>query len=325
MRPRSRTTIAEVFSIAATVLALTAPAPWAIAKEPVAGCGPAAALVERLRNALVLATVHRARGSSLAAFEVMLVNARTFARDSAAAGCGMLAPWMTRALGRADAAPDALGASLELEQGYGAVISAAVTGRLPGDKSAVKLLPVAESAEYGEGCPDIFQISRRLAGAPETLLERITAVLKDLRERPRCAKLRQFLENAPRSRLVLVVESIRLDEPDTLASTKNPIAGCPELPMVMERLALAIAVGAPLFNRGDHEACRRHYDSVIQNLTDEVIPAARCPGVRTELANARADATRASTPGEAAWALRRGFDRIANSVGGRADDQDDGK
>jgi serine protease Do len=79
---------------------------------------------------------------------------------------------------------------------------------------------------------------------------------------------------------------------------------------VVERIAGAITVGAPLYNKGDQAGCRDLYRRVARALRDELIPAGRCPAARAELDAALTAAAQASDVSDAAWALRRGFDRI---------------
>ena len=91
-------------------------------------------------------------------------------------------------------------------------------------------------------------------------------------------------------------------------------ARCPELPLVLDRLTAVVRAGSALYNKGDHEACRRRSASAARALTDEVIPPHRCPVIRRTLNTALVEAAAAGTADDAAWALRRGFDRIAGSV-----------
>jgi hypothetical protein len=110
------------------------------------------------------------------------------------------------------------------------------------------------------------------------------------------------------------VDALLLDEIQASPSASNPIARCPELPVVLERLGGAINLGAPLFNKGDHDACRRLYERTARELLGPLIPAGRCPVVRKELEGALSEASTSASVGDAAWALRRGFDRIAGSL-----------
>jgi hypothetical protein len=262
---------------------------------------------------MLIASLHRARGSSIAAYEVLRTNAAAFLREGEGRGCGALPALFRRTLERADAAPAALEASIELDLGYAAALGLAVAGRFPSEVITPKRVDVPESAQYGDDCPDLFALVRRLDGPAGSAAERSARVLADLRARPRCPAVKSALEGASADDLAAAIDAVVLDELRT-ASDSNPIARCPELPVVLDRLSAVINVGAPLYNSGDHEGCRRLYEGAARALTDEVIPAGRCPAVRRELATARSEAAQAATPTDAAWALRHGFDRITRAV-----------
>jgi hypothetical protein len=168
---------------------------------------------------------------------------------------------------------------------------------------------VPESAHYGDDCPDLFRLRQRLEGPAATLPARANALLDELRATHHCGQLQALLGRA-RVDLARALDSVRLDEPDD-PDSGNPMVRCPELPIVLERLGAAVASGAPLFNRGDREGCRRLYEGAARVVRDRIIPVARCPVVRGELDSALNEAASATDAGEAAWALRRGFDRIS--------------
>jgi hypothetical protein len=212
-----------------------------------------------------------------------------------------------------------------------AVLSVALTGSTSDQDVTAKLIDVGESIEYGAGCPDLFPLVRRLTAAAsgpgpprpppsEELATRVNELLGQLRAPPRCPAVTRLLESAVQHEraqtkgmtgaLAHAVDSLRLDEPEQSVDLQNPVARCPELPLVIERIAAAIRVGAPLYNKGDHAACRDLYRRVARALRDEAIPPGRCPAARTELDAALTAAAQASDPSDAAWALRRGFDRI---------------
>src|SRR5262249_21182184 len=107
------------------------------------------------------------------------------------------------------------------------------------------------------------------------------------------------------------LDSLRLDEADEPGAEDTPLVRCPELPMVLERIGAAINVGAPLYNKGDKAGCRDLYQSTARSLRDEVSPAGRCPAVRAELDSALTAAASATSPEDAAWALRHSFDHIS--------------
>jgi hypothetical protein len=302
----------RAWAAAAVLLSLLPAAPSA-AKEHAAGCTQLLPLIERLRTTMVLASVHRARGSSLAAYQVMRINAAALLADPDARSCGAFTQVLDRAVSRATRTATAADASLELDLGYASALALAVAGELPGGTLTAKQLDVPESAVYAENCPDLLAIVRRLEAATPPLPARAAAVLADLKERPRCDRVKELLESRP-DRLPAAVDALLLDEQQASPSANNPIARCPELPLVLERLAGAINIGAPLYNKGDQDGCRRLYEKTARDLLGPVIPAGRCPVVRKELEGALTEAGRSSTVGDAAWALRRGFDRIAGSL-----------
>lgn len=297
----------------AVLAGLLAAAPSALAKEHASGCSALTAVVERVRNTMVLASVHRTRGSSLAAYQVLRINADSLVKDPAVRACGVMGRFLEVALRRSAGASTAAAASSELDLGYTAALALALSGRAPLDTIAAKQSEVPESAQYGDDCPDFLAIVRRLEAPGTALAQRAADVLADLRARPRCEEVRRLLDT-PGQPLGPAVDALVLDEAQQSPSADNPIARCPELPVVLDRLTAAIRVGAPLYNRGDHEGCRRLYASTAKALAEEVIPVHRCPVIRRTLATALAEASTASTADEAAWALRRGFDRIAGSV-----------
>jgi hypothetical protein len=285
----------------------------ALAKEHGSGCGALPAVVERVRNTLLLASVHRTRGSSLAAYQVLRINADSLVHDPAVRPCGALGQFLEVALRRAAGSDTAAAASSELDLGFTAALALAVAGRAPPDTIAAKKVDVPESAQYGENCPDFLAIVRRLETPGAPLGERVAAVLRDLQAHPRCEDVRRLLD-APADLLAPAVDALVLDEAQQSPSADNPIARCPELPLVLDRLTAAVRTGVPLFNKGDHEGCRRVYAAAARALSDQVIPPHRCPVIRQTLSIAMAESGAAATADEAAWALRRGFDRIAGSV-----------
>jgi hypothetical protein len=299
-------------AVVLTLILALASAPRAIeAKEHTAACAALPALLERLRGALMLAAFHRSRGSSLAAYEALRTGASGVARDGA--GCGVV-PWvLDRSLARAASESTAMAASLRLDLGIAAALSVALTGAMSDEDAAVKVLDVGESVEYGEGCPDVFRLVGRLGqGGDPALPSRARELAAELKASGRCSAVTRLLSAAgpAHDRLDHALDSLRLDEPDQSVDQESTLARCPELPMVLERLASAINVGAPLYNRGDRAGCRDLYRKTARALRDDLIPSGRCPAVRAELDSALTAAASASNPDEAAWALRHGFDHI---------------
>ena len=299
--------------LAVVTVLLAGSATAAHAKEHGAGCDDLSRVVDRVRNTLLLASVHRTRGSSLAAYQVMRLNADSLLKEPTTRQCGALAQFFQQALTRAGRADNALDASLELDLGYASVLALAVAGRLPPDAIATKRIDVPEAAQYGSDCPDLLKLVRRLEAPSPRLEERAAAVLADLRARPRCGEVKQALETKG-DLLATAVDALLLDEAPASPSADNPVARCPELPVVLDVVAAAIRQGAPLYNKGDHQGCQRIYEKTAHTLSDQVIPKQRCPMIRRTLARALSEASAAPTADEAAWALRRGFDRIAGAV-----------
>ncbi|HEV3031715.1 MAG TPA: hypothetical protein VG319_08715 [Polyangia bacterium] len=310
---RSRRGIVAAFLLLGPALAV---APRVPAKEHTAACPELAGMMARVRAGLQAASGQRLRGSSLGAYQVLRATAASMAHDSAGRRCGAVGPTLSVAVARADAAPTALDASLELDRGLDDVLSLATDGRLPQDVSPPKLLPVAEAALYGDGCPDLFPMTLRLDGPREGLRARVSAVLDDLRAHPRCAQIRRILERAAPERLGHAVDSIRLDEPDESDADSGLASRCPELPLVVDRLATAISVGAPQYNAGDAAACRHTYEVTASAIASQVIPEGRCPTVRTLLAAGLTRAKGAADDREAAWDLRHSFDAILSDEPG---------
>jgi len=317
-RPARRRLIALAGVAAAGALGASA---RLVAKEPTAACPELAGMMARVRVGLQAASGQRLRGSSLAAYQVLRATVASMAHDGGGRRCGAVGPTLTAALARAQAATTALDASLELDRGLDDVISLASDGRLPRDVAPPKLLPVGEAALYADGCPDLFALARKLDGPRADVRTRVDAVLADLRARPRCASVRRVLERAsPRDLedLAHAVDSVCLDEPEEADADAGLASRCPELPLVVDRLTSAIAVGAPLYNAGDAAACRRTYDETAAALSSSVIPAGRCPTVRALLAAGVARAKSAANENEAAWALRHAFDAILSEEPGRS-------
>lgn len=300
---------------------------WAVAgpaaaKEHTAACPELAAMVARVRTSLESASGQRLRGSSLGAYQVLLSTVSSMVRESDGQHCGALGRTLSSALRRANTSPTAMDASVELDLGIDAALSLATEGHLPFtvsppkvptvQRAAAQWIPVGEAAFYAEGCPDLFPLTLRLDGPPQDLPLRVKALLTDLDRRPRCARVRRVLQQAPAERLAHAVDSIRLDEPDETSSADDDdlTARCPELALVVERLASAIEIGAPEYNGGDAAACLATYQTAARAITTQIVGEARCPAVRSLLAIGLARAESAANANQAAWALRHSFDAI---------------
>jgi hypothetical protein len=296
----------------------------ALAKEHTASCPELGGMIGRVRASLEAAAGQRQRGSSMAAYQVLLSTVGSMVKDSAGQHCGALGSTLASAVRRASRSSTALDASIELDLGIDAALSLATEGHLPFISSPPKVpmvlplsptsspAPVGEAALYAQDCPDLFKLTLSLDGPRQSLATRVNGLLADLGAHPRCEKMRRLLAAAPADRLAHAVDSIRLDEPDEtpLSSQSDLLARCPELPLVVERLGAAIEVGAPQFNAGDAAGCLETYRTAARTITAEVVGEERCPGVRSALAIGLARAESAPSPAEAAWAMRHSFDAI---------------
>jgi hypothetical protein len=291
------------------------------AKEHAASCDEIPGMIVRVRATLEAAMYQRHRGSSLGAYQVLHSTTVSMAGDAQRSGCGALGATLATALRRAGSARTALEASVELDVGLETSLSLAMSGRPPLSSSPPKLPPVAEAAIYGAECPDLYPVTLRLEGPPEGLATRVSTLLADLRDHPRCERVRRLLEGTKKDRLNEAVDSIRLDEPDPMpADDANPLHRCPEFPIVFERLSSAIAVGAPRYNAGDADGCRRLYEETARKLAGDVIARGRCPVVRGLLEAGLAGAAASSDASDAAWALRRSFDAVLEGPRSRKSD-----
>src|SRR5687767_772775 len=223
------------------LLAVAWPARPAVAKEHTAGCDNLPVLVTRVRAGLDASNHHRRRGSSLGTYQVLRSTAASVVEDAGKGEqCGALGGTVRFAVDRARRSLSAAEATAELDIGFESALALVAIGRSGQGPALSKVPPIGEAVEWGQDCPDIFPLTLRLEGPTGTLAERVKQVLADLRTRPRCGRVRQLLERARRDELAHVVESIRLDEPDAEPSSGDVLARCPELPLVVERLATAI-------------------------------------------------------------------------------------
>jgi serine protease Do len=84
-----------------------------------------------------------------------------------------------------------------------------------------------------------------------------------------------------------------------------------ELKMVITELDNAIKVGAPLFNKGDHEGCFKLYEKTALDVSGKM---KSCPGVKQTLLTGIQMATQSAGFNEKAWALRHAFDKVFSAV-----------
>lgn len=109
----------------------------------------------------------------------------------------------------------------------------------------------------------------------------------------------------------IVVDGVRIVRkipihPDTI------FTGC-EATAVADAVAAidsAIKVGAPLYNRGDHEGCFRIYEATSTRLE----AGSSCKGIRDAFGAGLLRVSTLAAPAEKAWALRDAFDGLLGAV-----------
>jgi hypothetical protein len=91
------------------------------------------------------------------------------------------------------------------------------------------------------------------------------------------------------------------------------LAGCTaeDVEAAFTGISDAIQIGAPLYNKGDHQGCFDTYQATALKIVGKL---KACTGVRETLLGAVAQAGRLDKPGEKAWAMRHAFDRIIAAV-----------
>jgi S1-C subfamily serine protease len=92
------------------------------------------------------------------------------------------------------------------------------------------------------------------------------------------------------------------------------LEGCSDAALVevFDSIRQAIAIGAPLYNEGNREACYRVYEGTAMRLEREI----SCPGLRDALGHGllRANATDTDDFTAKAWAMRDTFDGIIDVI-----------
>lgn len=90
------------------------------------------------------------------------------------------------------------------------------------------------------------------------------------------------------------------------------LEGCSDqqIEQVASEISDAIAVGAPLYNQGDHEACYRIYEHASAKMAVD----AGCAGVREAFKHGLARAAMVEGYKEKAWALRDTFDGLIDVI-----------
>jgi hypothetical protein len=84
------------------------------------------------------------------------------------------------------------------------------------------------------------------------------------------------------------------------------------LHLVRRGIGDAIAVGAPLYNQGNHRACYQIYQGAASDIENR-LPRG-CVGPKRTLAQGRSRAAGLDEPSEQAWAMRDVFDSLADAL-----------
>jgi len=134
--------------------------------------------------------------------------------------------------------------------------------------------------------------------------------LKPLVARPTAIPMDQFAAETTLDGETAAAE----EEPDVRIVRKVPehsvkvLDGCSDeqISEVVDAIASAIDVGAPLYNRGDIEACFRIYEGTSTKLERDP----PCPGIGKAFGDGLLRASTLATYKEKAWALRDTFDGL---------------
>ena len=124
---------------------------------------------------------------------------------------------------------------------------------------------------------------------------------------PRGISLADFFEATRPRAQETVVDGVRI----VRKVPEHPVAllgGC-EATAVAETLAAinsAIEVGAPVYNRGDHQGCFEIYQATAEKLEQ----GSTCKGIREAFGAGLLRASTLTSPAEKAWAMRDTFDGL---------------
>lgn len=90
--------------------------------------------------------------------------------------------------------------------------------------------------------------------------------------------------------------------------------GCREsdVALLAHGISDAIAVGAPLYNEGNHRACYQIYQGAASDIETRLPKT--CQGPKRALAQGRARAGQLRSPTDQAWAMRDAFDGLAEAI-----------
>jgi len=94
----------------------------------------------------------------------------------------------------------------------------------------------------------------------------------------------------------------------------NVFTGCNQesLALVGRGISDAVAIGAPLYNQGQHRACYQIYEGAASDIENRLPKS--CSGPRRTLAHGRARAAALEDPSAQAWAMRDVFDSLVDAL-----------
>jgi hypothetical protein len=95
-------------------------------------------------------------------------------------------------------------------------------------------------------------------------------------------------------------------------------AGCDDrsVALVAHGISEAIAIGAPLYNQGNHRACFQIYQGAASDIENRLPKS--CQGPKRALAQGRSRAAELEDPSAQAWAMRDAFDGLIEAITRRA-------
>lgn len=132
------------------------------------------------------------------------------------------------------------------------------------------------------------------------------------------AALIEHPEPVPFERFASAMTSLRKRfEPPDRKIAKLPLSvfsGCDmaALRLVGRSIGDAIAVGAPLYNQGNHRACYQIYEGAASDIENRLPKS--CVGPKKTLAQGRSRAAELDEPSEQAWAMRDAFDSLVDAL-----------
>lgn len=173
--------------------------------------------------------------------------------------------------------------------------------------TAVRLANKAAAADDTKGCYELLACAARLArkvkGLGEVADFRLERALDDAENAGDPEEQAQELQSAFEG-LLGDDDDEPADEPAVLA---DPLAA------VQAFIGMAISIGAPAYNTGDHQGCYDVY-ACTARMALATVPAAP-PEARAKLTEALERAAALDDPNEQAWAMRNAFDSIGEMGG----------